>query len=226
MKHLLNDMSFEEKQNIREQHTGGMKVMSDSFRRLVNGKLGDSKPLVSEQVTGDTTTTPVVGGGGFVDREKVDVINGVQIPKNQLGSDGKPETYINKLLKSYGKLNFKDDKGTVITGSYDYQKTRDEGLGQYVYYKMDILDPTNFELNFKEHYGVNTYVYSVDCKLIDGINKITSKDNASTRNDKTKFGLRELTFEKPTGDALKRFCKAMYPKNMSSFGWDVAQYDN
>jgi hypothetical protein len=180
--------------------------------------------LLNEQVTGDTT--PVVGGGGFVDREKVDVINGVQIPKNQLGSDGKPETYINKLLKSYGKLNFKDDKGTVITGSYDYQKTRDEGLGQYVYYKMDILDPTNFELNFKKHYGVNTYVYSVDCKLIDGINKITSKDNASTRNDKTKFGLRELTFEKPTGDALKRFCKAIYPKNMSSFGWDVAQYDN
>ena len=71
MKHLLNDMSFEERQNIREQHTGGMKVMSDSFRRLVNGKLGDSKPLVSEQVTTDTTTVPVttdtttvVGGGG------------------------------------------------------------------------------------------------------------------------------------------------------------------
>jgi hypothetical protein len=41
-----------------------MKVMSDNFRRLVNGKLGDSKPLVSEQVTGDTTTTPVAGGGG------------------------------------------------------------------------------------------------------------------------------------------------------------------
>jgi len=226
MKHLLNDMSFEERQNIREQHTGGMKVMSDSFRRLVNGKLGDSKPLVSEQVTGDTTTTPVAGGGGFVDREKVDVINGVQIPKNQLGSDGKPETYINKLLKSYGKLNFKDDKGTVIKGSYDYAKTRDDGLGQYVYYKMDILNPTNDEKNFKVHYDVNTYVYSVDCKLIDGINKITSNDNASTINDKTKFGLRELTFEKPTGDALKRFCKAMYPKNMSSFGWDVAQYDN
>jgi hypothetical protein len=71
MKHLLNDMSFEERQNIREQHTGGMKVMSDNFRRLVNGKLGDSKPLVSEQVTTDTTTAPVttdtttvVGGGG------------------------------------------------------------------------------------------------------------------------------------------------------------------
>ena len=74
MKHLLNDMSFEERQNIREQHTGGMKVMSDSFRRLVNGKLGDSKPLVSEQVTGDTTTTPVAAGGGGAAVESVSTI--------------------------------------------------------------------------------------------------------------------------------------------------------
>ena len=49
MKQLLNNMSFEERQNIREQHTGGMNVMSDSFRRLVNAKLGNSKPLISEQ---------------------------------------------------------------------------------------------------------------------------------------------------------------------------------
>jgi hypothetical protein len=75
MKHLLNDMSFEERQNIREQHTGGMKVMSDNFRRLVNGKLGDSKPLVSEQVTGDTTTTPVVGGGGAAVETLDNVLN-------------------------------------------------------------------------------------------------------------------------------------------------------
>ena len=51
MKQLLNNMSFEERQNIREQHTGGMKVMYGSFRRLVNAKLGDSKPLISEQPT-------------------------------------------------------------------------------------------------------------------------------------------------------------------------------
>ena len=49
MKQLLNNMSFEERQNIREQHTGGMEVMSGSFRRLVNAKLGNSKPLISEQ---------------------------------------------------------------------------------------------------------------------------------------------------------------------------------
>jgi hypothetical protein len=49
MKNLLNDMSFEERQKIREQHTGGMKVMSNSFTRLVNGKLGHINPLLNEQ---------------------------------------------------------------------------------------------------------------------------------------------------------------------------------
>lgn len=57
MKQLLNDMSFDEKQNIREQHTGGMKVMSGSFRRLVNAKLGDLKPLISEQPQHQHDTT-------------------------------------------------------------------------------------------------------------------------------------------------------------------------
>jgi hypothetical protein len=49
MKHILNNMSEEEKNKIREQHTGGMKVMTESFSRLLNSKLGDSKPLVNEQ---------------------------------------------------------------------------------------------------------------------------------------------------------------------------------
>ena len=49
MKHLLNNLSDEEKNNIRNQHTGGMKVMTESFSRLLNSKLGDSKPLVTEE---------------------------------------------------------------------------------------------------------------------------------------------------------------------------------
>ena len=49
MKHILNNLSEEEKNAIREQHAGGMKVMTENFSKLVNTKLGDSKPLVSEQ---------------------------------------------------------------------------------------------------------------------------------------------------------------------------------
>jgi hypothetical protein len=49
MKHILNDMSEQEKNSIREQHTGGMKVMTENFNKLINSKLGDSKPLLEEE---------------------------------------------------------------------------------------------------------------------------------------------------------------------------------
>lgn len=49
MKHILNNLTEEEKNAIREQHAGGMKVMTENFSKLINSKLGDSKPLVSEQ---------------------------------------------------------------------------------------------------------------------------------------------------------------------------------
>lgn len=53
MKHILNDLTEQEKNAIREQHSGGMKVMTENFSKLLNSKLGDSKPLVAEQ-----TSTP------------------------------------------------------------------------------------------------------------------------------------------------------------------------
>ena len=49
MKHILNNMSEQEKNSIREQHTGGMKVMTENFGKLINSKLGDSKPLLKEE---------------------------------------------------------------------------------------------------------------------------------------------------------------------------------
>jgi hypothetical protein len=50
MKHILNNLSEQEKNAIREQHTGGMKVVTENFNKLLGSKLGDVKPLVSEQV--------------------------------------------------------------------------------------------------------------------------------------------------------------------------------
>ena len=69
MKHILNDLSEQEKNSSRDQHTGGMKVMTERFSKLINSKLGDVKPLVSEQTfpssgttsgttSGETTTNP------------------------------------------------------------------------------------------------------------------------------------------------------------------------
>ena len=49
MKHILNNISEVEKRAIREQHEGGMKIDTSRFRKLMESKLGNSKPLVSEQ---------------------------------------------------------------------------------------------------------------------------------------------------------------------------------
>jgi hypothetical protein len=48
MKHILNNLTEEEKNSIREQHTGGMKVMTENFNKLTNSKLGDLKPLTEQ----------------------------------------------------------------------------------------------------------------------------------------------------------------------------------
>jgi hypothetical protein len=51
MKHILNNLSEQEKNSIREQHTGGMKVMTENFSKLLNSKLGDAKPLTEQSTT-------------------------------------------------------------------------------------------------------------------------------------------------------------------------------
>jgi hypothetical protein len=48
MKHLLNNISEEEKNRIREQHEGGMNLSIDNFKKLVETKLGDAKPYLNE----------------------------------------------------------------------------------------------------------------------------------------------------------------------------------
>jgi len=49
MKHLLNNLTEEEKNRIRSQHKDSIKVVTENFSRLLNAKSGEIKPLVSEQ---------------------------------------------------------------------------------------------------------------------------------------------------------------------------------
>jgi hypothetical protein len=49
MKHLLNTLSEDEKNSIREQHTDKIKIDTSKFTKLMESKLGDVKPLLQEQ---------------------------------------------------------------------------------------------------------------------------------------------------------------------------------
>jgi hypothetical protein len=48
MKHLLNDLSSEERSSILEQHTGGKTFDTSKFKKLMESKLGEVKPLITE----------------------------------------------------------------------------------------------------------------------------------------------------------------------------------
>lgn len=67
MKHLLNNMSEEEKNSIREQHTGGMKLNTQKFISLLESKLGDVKPLTEQKIsqTGSTQNQKIKGVGMY-----------------------------------------------------------------------------------------------------------------------------------------------------------------
>jgi len=49
MKHLLNDLTEQEKNSIREQHTEKIRIDTSKFSKLVNTKSGDAKPFINEQ---------------------------------------------------------------------------------------------------------------------------------------------------------------------------------
>ena len=71
MKHILNDLTEQEKKAIREQHTGGMKVMTENFSKLLNSKLGDSKPLVAEQIQDRIPSGPSPSAKPKVVKDKI-----------------------------------------------------------------------------------------------------------------------------------------------------------
>jgi replicative superfamily II helicase len=60
MKHLLNNLSEEEKNSIREQHEGGMRLETSRFKTLLENKSGNVKPLVEQdEPTEDMPLAPM-----------------------------------------------------------------------------------------------------------------------------------------------------------------------
>ena len=102
MKHLLNSLTENEKNSIREQHTGGMKVMTENFSKLVNTKSGDVRTLVEQPVEEPpiqpqptpTPTPPTPNSGAN--------------PLKRLTGSG---TW--RIVKN-GNIQFSDSNGTVV----------------------------------------------------------------------------------------------------------------
>jgi hypothetical protein len=100
MKHLLNDLSDEEKNNIREQHTGGKKIVIENFNKLVNTKLGDAKPFLNEDKNNPQEKDPCESGQYVLPGQNYVV--GESKVKEYMKS--KNETYVGLLKCDKGKL--------------------------------------------------------------------------------------------------------------------------
>lgn len=105
MKHLLNEMSEKEKNSIRGQHTGGKLIDTTKFRKLMESKLGNAKPLVSEQG---------IESYPSMDEDVIDCIAGkLKVDRTQIESITSCKTLTTKPSMDTATLCMKDLGGLV-----------------------------------------------------------------------------------------------------------------
>ena len=120
MKHLLNNLSEEDKNSIREQHTDGMKVMAKNFSKLLNSKLGDVKPIVEQPTPNNLKDL-------FKTPDEFQKLKNPQVPKPP----------VNNTITDLPKCEFKMLKdlgpGTPTEMSGAYTKITSNGAAQPQY---------------------------------------------------------------------------------------------
>jgi|TARA_R110000796_G_scaffold155298_1_gene272007 hypothetical protein len=116
MKHLLNDMSQDEMNTIRGQHTGGKKITVENFSNMVNKKLGEVPTLLSE------SESTIVGTQGF------------EIEEQGIGSKLRAAVSGNKEGRDQRKKERKEKRSRI-----DDERAR----GRVISYNDDLVNRIN-----------------------------------------------------------------------------------
>ena len=141
MKHLLNDLTEKEKNSIREQHTGGMKVVTENFSKLMNAKSGSVKPLVTE----NPDRTVKENDGNFSSEESEaaneyasNLFHKMDDEISELMSYALSNVFeeINNIVQQY-QNDFKEEYGQYAT---DYDELYDDGIYSLMEMNTDKLD--------------------------------------------------------------------------------------
>ena len=146
MKHILNNLSEEEKNAIREQHTGGMKVMTENFNKLLNSKLGDAKPL-NEETNDSMPNSKIISTLNQLGFEKK-FCN--KSSRGKYGDDEKDSNYCNRE---------NPDADILITykSPYDSVVIVDmESLNKEV---IDNVTPSEIEITLKRMFPLETGLF-------------------------------------------------------------------
>jgi len=130
MKHLLNNISEEEKNRIREQHTGGMRIATDKFKKLVETKQGDVKLYLNEQPLGASSINDINDIYGkdvnfYSDKANRELISGYS-PSTIKGFGTNPKGEFDMFIEFKGSTS---GKGQRITFNCQNQYFTISGIG-------------------------------------------------------------------------------------------------
>ncbi len=180
MKHILNDLSEQEKNSIREQHTGGMKVMTESFSKLINSKLGDVKPLVNEQPTLSAANTDL----SCIDASLF----------SQTTSDGKKYYVIDKPSSIPGGVRerivlYNDGTGSITqTGDAGKWKCGTSGV----------------EFRIDDDPSLVRYLGKITASPVEKVNEPNATSNCAASLDEMKQGSNKILMRGCKTDAVKK----------------------
>ncbi len=79
MKHILNDLSSDEKNRILEQYNGEKTIDDKNFKRLLESQLGNVKPLINEDIDFDVNNPEFGSEEKKENYRDKDIVNGIEI---------------------------------------------------------------------------------------------------------------------------------------------------
>ena len=153
MKHLLNNLSEEEKNSIREQHEGGMKLDTSRFRTLLESKSGNVKPLVEQDgpSTEDMPLDPI--------EDELEEMVGVDYMSDELGESSSLSSNrgLEKLIEKHSLDQilalFDNDEDSIDELMSTFEPLGITSYDELVDYKGEDSEYEEEDLGFAQHDG-------------------------------------------------------------------------
>ena len=216
MKHILNNLTEQEKNAIREQHTGGMKVSTDKFNQLLESKLGDVKPILSEQTKSFDPKTFNPGTALIKPQKPEPEI--VKVPDAMKTPKGKtiPVIKIKLADSNLIDLTIMDDTGyRGSSGAIFYGKFRNEKWWYqlHFYCNQDTVYHNFAGKDIGLHDGkispeaVNLLNKAAGCDAYVK-NQDTSSDDVTLAEQKSNLGMKSIDKDKNTFREVVKFIKS------------------
>ena len=199
MKHLLNDISSEEKKRILEQHQGGKTIDTSKFKRLLESQLGYVKPLVSEADANTGT------------------LNGKEVPATDPKTN-QPMNYLAQLSTAY------KDQPVPGGGTFQYKGENPEVPETLQFYAVG--KPQNETDKFViKNLGLGGMLYNVYCADIDQRDKLFSDSFRNVqKGEYVNTSITPIKMDKPTKLMMQRYCMAKYPDSEFAYYQTTPKY--